>query len=77
MLESELHSEQEIIPEEPTREAPQPEKKKTHGKTGLKITALVLCCSLLSGAIGAGSALIFGGKDQKETASTTVQMGVR
>ena len=79
MLESELHPEQEITPEDPIQEAPRPEKKKTHKRTGLKITALVLCCSLLSGGIGAGSALLFGGKGEaeEEPASTTIQMGVR
>ena len=79
MLESELHPEQEITPEEPIQEAPRPEKKKTHKRTGLKIVALVLCCSLLSGAVGAGSALLFGGKGEaeEEPASTTIQMGVR
>ncbi len=56
---------------EPTY-TPRPPQKEKKNRTGLKLTALALCCSLLGGAAGAGGVVLLqNGKEQTQQADAT------
>ena len=53
----------------------QPPKKERKKRTGLKIAALALCCSLLGGIAGAGGVVLFQNltaPEEVEPTSTTI-----
>ena len=53
-------------------EQPEPEMPiRTKKSTGLRITALALCCSLLGGAAGAGGVLLMNTGANRQTGQTT------
>ena len=52
---------------QPMEEKPAPKKS----RTGLKVTALALCCSLVGGAAGAGGVLLMNGHSPETTEDTT------
>ena len=62
---------------EPYHQSPKKERKK---KTGLKIVALALCCSLLGGIVGAGGVVLAQNllsPEEAKPASTTILVGDR
>ena len=68
------------VREEAPEYNPNPSPKPKKQRTGLKIVALALCCSLLGGIAGAGGVALFqhlGRPAAEETSSTTMLVGDR
>ena len=75
---TESRPEQPVYP--PYYMPPQPPKKEKKKRTGLKIAALALCCSLLGGLAGAGGVVLYQNMtavEEPEPVSTTILVGDR